>query len=87
MTLILTLTAKMSSRDSATPSGGGKSMESDTQGHDVFVSYAREDGEFVHRLTEALSARGKRSWVDWADIPPTAEWMSEIRVAIDAADT
>jgi WD40 repeat protein len=62
-------------------------METETQAHDVFVSYAREDGEFVRRLTEALSARGKRSWVDWADIPPTAEWMNEIRVAIDAADT
>jgi WD40 repeat protein len=77
----------MSERDSAATLAQEGTVDSETQNHDVFVSYAREDGEFVRRLTEALSARGKRSWVDWADIPPTAEWMSEIRVAIDAADT
>ena len=58
-----------------------------SQPHDVFVSYARQDQAFVRRLTEALAERGKRAWVDWADIPPTAEWMAEIRAAIDAADT
>jgi WD40 repeat protein len=58
-----------------------------TETYDAFVSYSREDQVFVKRLTEALAARGKRSWVDWADIPPTAEWMAEIREAIDAADT
>ena len=58
-----------------------------SQPHDVFVSYARADQAFVRRLTEALAEKGKRAWVDWADIPPTAEWMAEIRAAIDAADT
>ena len=56
-------------------------------GHDVFVSYAREDQPFVRRLTDALLTHGKRAWVDWADIPPTAEWMAEIRTAIDSSDT
>jgi len=56
-------------------------------GSDVFISYAREDQAFVRRLTEALAARGKKAWVDWADIPPTAEWMAEISAAIDATDT
>ena len=55
--------------------------------HDVFISYARADQPFVRRLTEALAGEGRRAWVDWADIPPTAEWMVEIRAAIDAADT
>ena len=55
--------------------------------HDVFISYARADQPFVRRLTEALVGEGRRAWVDWADIPPTAEWMVEIRAAIDAADT
>jgi hypothetical protein len=55
--------------------------------HNVFVSYAREDQPFVRRLAETLSERGKRTWVDWADIPSTAEWMTEIRDAIDAANT
>ena len=26
-------------------------------------------------------------WVDWEDIPPTAEWMREVEVAIEGADT
>ena len=56
-------------------------------GSDVFISYAREDQAFVRRLTEALAARGKKAWVDWADNPSTAEWMAEISAAIDATDT
>ncbi len=57
------------------------------QGTSVFISYAREDRDFVQRLHEALGARGKSSWVDWEGIPPSAEWMAEIHAAIDAADT
>jgi len=53
---------------------------------DVFISYARGDAAFVRRLHEALAAEDRDSWVDWQGIPPTAEWMSEIRRAIDAAD-
>ena len=49
------------------------------QGHDVFVSYSRNDRETVVRLTKALEDRGKRCWVDLQYIPPSAEWMAEIR--------
>ena len=56
-------------------------------GSDVFISYSRHDRQIVERLASALEARGRSTWVDWADIPPTAEWMSEITVAIDASDT
>ena len=56
------------------------------RGHGVFVSYSRADRERVIELTLALEARGKRAWVDLQDIPPSAEWMAEIRSAIDAAD-
>ena len=38
------------------------------------------------RLVEELQARGLRAWVDLEDIPPSAEWMSEIQAAIEAAD-
>ena len=32
---------------------------------DVFVSYSRRDAEFVHRLTDAISTRGRREvWLD-----------------------
>ncbi len=56
-------------------------------GSDVFISYSRRDRAVVERLTAALEARGRSAWVDFADIPPTAEWMAEIKGAIDAAAT
>ena len=54
--------------------------------HDVFVSYSRADRDTVVRLIEGLQARGLRAWVDLEDIPASAEWMSEIQAAIEAAD-
>ena len=45
--------------------------------HDVFISYSRADGEFVRLLQDGLTVRDRRPWVDWQDIPPTAEWMDE----------
>src|SRR3954471_24757524 len=42
----------------------------------AFLSYAREDGEFVRALESALRARGKGVWVDWNDIPPSADWRA-----------
>jgi hypothetical protein len=56
------------------------------RGHDVFVSYSRADRERVVELTQALAERGKRAWVDLENIPPSAEWMAEIRSAIESAD-
>lgn len=52
---------------------------------DVFISYSRKDKAFVQRLHGALAQKGKDVWVDWEDIPPTAEWLSEINAAIEAA--
>ena len=51
----------------------------------VFISYSRKDIEPVRRMHAALAARERQTWVDWEGIPPTAEWMQEIRAAIDAA--
>ncbi len=56
------------------------------RGHDVFVSYSRADRERVIALTQGLAERGKRAWVDLEEIPPSAEWMAEIRSAIESAD-
>ena len=50
------------------------------------MSYSRADRASVVAFTEALASRGKRAWVDLENIPPSAEWMAEIRTAIDAAD-
>lgn len=52
----------------------------------VFISYSRKDADFVRRLQERLRARDHEVWVDLEGIPPTAEWLSEIQKAIEAAD-
>lgn len=54
---------------------------------DVFISYSRRDSDFVRRLHAALSAEQRDVWVDWEDIPLTANWWREICAAIEAANT
>ncbi len=53
---------------------------------DVFVSYSRKDKDFVRRLHEALTAQNRDTWVDWEDIPPTADWWKEVCAGIEAAN-
>lgn len=53
---------------------------------DVFVSYSRKDRDLVGRLHQALETKGRETWVDWEGIPPTAEWLAEIRAAVESAD-
>jgi WD40 repeat protein len=52
----------------------------------VFISYSRSDKEFVARLHDALVERQYEVWIDWEDIPPSAEWFEEIRAGVDRAD-
>ena len=52
----------------------------------LFVSYSRSDRSFARRLTQAFSQEGYDVWIDWEDIPLTAEWLSEIYSGIEAAD-
>lgn len=54
---------------------------------DLMISYSRRDGDFVHQLHEALEKVGYQIWVDWQDIPLSADWWAEIATAIEAADT
>jgi TIR domain len=54
---------------------------------DVFISYSRRDTELVRSLHARLARSERDAWVDWEDIPPSAEWMAEIERAIEAADT
>jgi WD40 repeat protein len=53
---------------------------------DVFISYSRRDKDFVRRLHDAFARVGRNMWVDWKDIPPSAEWMKEIHAAIENAE-
>ena len=53
---------------------------------DIFISYSRKDREFVVRLNQALQKREYDVWVDLEDIPPTADWMEEVRSGIEGSD-
>src|SRR5215475_7861606 len=54
---------------------------------DVFISYSRKDGEFVHELVDFLSRKRRKVWVDWEDIPPASEWEKDIYQSIDGAES
>src|SRR5215217_3154199 len=54
---------------------------------DVFISYAREDQQFVRKLQDALEDHKRNTWIDWKDIPLTAKWKEEVFSAIDNADS
>lgn len=47
-----------------------------------FVSYAREDDDFVLQLAGDLKARGVPIWLDQWDIQPGAKWHKEIEQAL-----
>ena len=54
---------------------------------EIFISYSRHDTPFVRRLHDALVESKRDAWVDWEDIPASAEWLKEIFGAIDGVDT
>jgi len=54
---------------------------------DIFISYSRADQAFVKVLHRALTRSQYDTWVDWEDIPLTADWWREIQGGIEAADT
>jgi len=54
---------------------------------DVFISYSRKDIAFARLLHNALEESELETWIDWQDIPPSADWLAEVYEAIEAADT
>jgi len=54
---------------------------------DVFISYSRKDSEFVRSLYARLDEEDRNAWVDWDNIPLTADWLEEIKAGIEAADS
>ena len=53
---------------------------------DVFLSYSRRDGEFVHHLASSLQDRGKDVWVDVDGIRDGEVFPEALRRAIEASD-
>src|SRR5258708_16096731 len=54
---------------------------------EVFISYSRSDSNFVHQLHSALEKSQRVAWVDWENIPTSADWWREICEGIEASDT
>lgn len=54
---------------------------------DVFISYSRKDIAFARLVHSVLKENGFDTWIDWQDIPPSADWMAEVYEAIEAANT
>jgi WD40 repeat protein len=53
---------------------------------DIFISYSRNDRDFVQELCAQLEEDKLDIWVDWEDIPASAEWLAEIKTAIESSD-
>lgn len=59
---------------------------SDLRKSNIFISYSRRDKAFVQSLHKLVSAAGINVWVDWENIPLTADWWEEILEGIKKAD-
>jgi WD40 repeat protein len=53
---------------------------------DVFVSYSRRDSEFVRRLADSVSERGKDVWLDTEGIADADVFPEAIKRAIEGSD-
>jgi len=54
---------------------------------DVFISYSRKDIAFARLLHQALKENELETWIDWQDIPPSADWLAEVYEAIEQTNT
>ena len=62
---------------------GSNVTSTPAEGAKTFVSYAREDKEFVLKLAADLRQAGANIWVDVFDIPPGARWDRAIELALE----
>src|SRR5260221_763642 len=53
---------------------------------DAFISYSRLDGAIGRKLYDGLIAKKRDLWMDWRDIPVTAEWWKEITTGIEISN-
>lgn len=49
----------------------------------VFISYAKEDGDFAERLYHDLQQAGVKPWMDTRDLIPGQPWQLAIKSAIN----
>ncbi len=53
---------------------------------DLMISYSRRDKAFVTELHKGLAEAGYDVWIDWEDIPKSADWWNEIKRGIEQAN-
>ena len=53
---------------------------------DLFISYSREDTDFVRQLFDRLNTLKREAWVDWQGIDYSTTWWEEICAGIEGAD-
>ena len=53
-----------------------------SDGPTAFISYSREDSEFVLRMAQDLKAAGASVWMDQLDIQPGQRWARALQDAI-----
>lgn len=51
----------------------------------IFISYSREDGEFVQKLAKSLKDNKIEIWIDVFDIPAGMKWDNAIETALMSA--
>jgi len=65
---------------------GTESKNDENYTPSVFISYSKTDKAFVKNLYDALAAHVSNMWVDWEDIPLSAEWLKEVHKGIEQSD-
>lgn len=53
---------------------------------DVFISYSRRNIDMIRKIVDELDQSGKHVWIDWEEIPESADWWEEIKAGIEGAD-
>eukprot|EP01006_Ploeotia_vitrea_P032885 TRINITY_DN65078_c0_g1_i2.p1 TRINITY_DN65078_c0_g1~~TRINITY_DN65078_c0_g1_i2.p1 ORF type:complete len:108 (+),score=22.48 TRINITY_DN65078_c0_g1_i2:288-611(+) len=61
-------------------------QDQDSAGCSVMISYSRKDKSFCKALYDALAVDDRSIWIDWEDIPPSADWLDEIHKGIETSD-
>ncbi|GAB5494314.1 MAG: hypothetical protein Phog2KO_45290 [Phototrophicaceae bacterium] len=52
----------------------------------IFVSYSRKDTREAQQIVDYLRDNGIDTWIDWKDIPISANWWAEIQSGIENSD-
>jgi hypothetical protein len=60
--------------------------KSTNESYEIFISYSRHNKPFAKNLLGRLTDNGYM-WMDWEDIPLSADWWAEITTAIESAET